>query len=102
MMTLSPAMMAEQAAGYFSREDYYLGGSEAGSTCWFGRGAEALGLAGPVREEGFRALCLGEDPEGKRIVKHRPMREKGVLVDKHRAGNDCTFSAPKSVSTSHA
>jgi conjugative relaxase-like TrwC/TraI family protein len=103
MMTLSPPMMAEQASVYFSSEDYYLGGTEEGrNTLWYGRGAEALGLAGPVREEEFRPLCRGEDPQGKRIVKYRPMREKGVRVEKHRAGNDCTFSAPKSVSIAHA
>ena len=103
MMTLSPAMMAKQAAGYFSREDYYLGGTEEGrNTLWYGRGAEALGLAGLVREEEFRPLCRGEDPEGTRIVKYQRRREKGVHVEKHRAGNDCTFSAPKSVSISHA
>ena len=101
-MSISPPMKAEQAGGYFTREDYYLGGAEEGNSRWCGRGAEVLGLEGPVGEEEFRALCRGEDPEGRRIVKYRPMREKGVRVEKHLAGNDCTFSASKSVSVAHA
>jgi hypothetical protein len=55
-----------------------------------------------VGEEEFRPLCRGEDPEGKRIVKYQRRREKGVRVEKHRTGNDCTFSAPKSVSDAYA
>ena len=45
----------------------------------------------------------GEDPAGKRIVSHKLSRdrEKGGLIEKHRAGNDRIFSAPKSVSTAY-
>ncbi|BCG45563.1 hypothetical protein GEOBRER4_n0319 [Citrifermentans bremense] len=104
MMSVSPGMAAGQAGGYFSREDYYLGGLEEGSSHWYGRGATALGLDGPVAEEEFRALCRGEDPEGNRIVAPKLSRdpESGLLVETHRAGNDCTFSAPKSVSIAYA
>ena len=102
MMSISPPMKAEQAGGYFTREDYYLGGSGEANSRWCGRGAEALGLEGEVREQEFRALCRGEDPAGTRIVKHRELREKGGGIVEHRAGNDCTFSAPKSVSIAYA
>jgi len=101
-MSISPSMKAEQAGGYFTREDYYLGGAEEGNSRWCGGGAEALELEGSVREEEFRALCRGEDLEGKRIVTHKRFREKGVLIEAHRAGNDCTFSAPKPVSLAYA
>jgi len=102
MMSISPPMKAEQAGGYFTREDYYLGGAEEENSRWCGRGAQTLGLKGPVREEEFRPLCRGEDPAGKRIVKHKRSREKGVLIEEHRAGIDCTFSAPKPVSVAYA
>lgn len=101
MLSVSPGMGAVQAGGYFSREDYYLKGTEQGEhSLWSGRGAESLGLEGPVREEEFRALCRGEDPAGNRLVapKLTRDRETGELVETHRAGNDCTYSAPKSVS----
>lgn len=104
MMSVSPGMAAGQAGGYFSREDYYLQGLEEGSSHWYGHGARVLGLDGPVGEEEFRALCRGENPEGNRIVapKLTRDRESGLLVETHRAGNDCTFSAPKSVSVAFA
>lgn len=105
MMSVSPGMASGQAGGYFSREDYYLRGIDnEGASLWYGRGAQALGLDGPVGEEAFRALCRGEDLEGNRIVapKLTRDRESGLLIETHRAGNDCTFSAPKSVSIAYA
>jgi conjugative relaxase-like TrwC/TraI family protein len=105
MMSVSPAMGAGQAGGYFSREDYYLRGAKQGrNSRWCGEGASALGLDGEVSEPEFRALCRGEDPAGNRIVAPRLSRdrESGELVETRRAGNDCTFSAPKSVSIAYA
>ena len=105
MMSVSPGMVAEQAGRYFSREDYYLREAELGDNSrWIGKGGEALGLEGPVGEAEFRALCRGEDPAGNRIVNPRLSRDKvsGELVETRRAGNDCTFSAPKTLSVLYA
>ncbi len=104
MMSVSQGMAPGQAGRYFSREDYYLQGLEEGSSHWYGRGARALGLEGPVAEESFRAVCRGESPEGDRIVAPKLIRdrESGLLVETHRAGNDLTFSAPKSISIAYA
>jgi len=105
MLSLSPAMTAGQAGGYFSREDYYLREAElADNSRWCGEGARALGLEGPVQEEDFRALCRGETPGGERLVGFKQTRdpETGALIETHRAGNDCTFSPPKSVSVAYA
>jgi conjugative relaxase-like TrwC/TraI family protein len=105
MMSISPGMGAEQAGRYFSREDYYLREAELGDNSrWLGKGAEELGLEGPVGEEEFRALCQGETPAGDRIVDPRLSRDKesGELVETRRAGNDCTFSPPKTVSILYA
>jgi len=104
-MSVSPGMGAVHAGGYFSREDYYLRGTEQGlNSRWFGEGSRELGLDGEVSEEAFRALCRGEDPAGGRLIAPRLSRdpESGELVESRRAGNDCTFSAPKSVSIAYA
>ncbi|WP_224961762.1 MobF family relaxase [Geomonas subterranea] len=104
MMSISPGMTAGHAGGYFSREDYYLRGDALGeNSLWVGSGSENLGLASSVMEEEFRALCRGEDPAGNRLVSFRLSRdpETGALVERHRAGNDLTFSAPKSVSIAY-
>jgi conjugative relaxase-like TrwC/TraI family protein len=102
MMSVSPGMSVGQAGGYFSKEDYYLRGTEQDrNSLWCGNCAETLGLTGQVQEEEFRALRRGEDPDtGARIVAPMLTRDKesGELVETHRAGNDCTFSAPRSVS----
>jgi len=105
MMSISPGMGAEQAGRYFLREDYYLREAELGDNSrWLGKGAEELRLEGSVGEEKFRALCRGEDPAGNRIVDPRLSRNKesGQLVETRRAGNDCTFSAPKTLSILYA
>src|SRR5229473_1257955 len=97
MMVLSPqALQVGQAETYFeehySHDDYYSEGRKV-SGHWFGRGAEALGLNGEVSREDFSALLRGVDP-----------RSAAVLVpaaahnEKHRAGWDGVFSAPKSLS----
>ncbi|EQD50418.1 Conjugal protein, TraA, partial [mine drainage metagenome] len=73
-------------------EDYYAK-NEQGR--WVGRGAEVLGLSGPVRREEFQYLAFGFDPKtGKALV-----RQAG---EQHRSGWDLTFSAPKSVSVAWA
>jgi len=104
-MSLSPGMSAGHAGGYFSKEDYYLQGEDLGeNSLWVGKGSRELGLEGQVREEEFRALCQGEDPVGNRLVSPKVSRdmETGAIIEQHRAGNDCTFSAPKSVSIAYA
>ncbi|MBJ6749559.1 MobF family relaxase [Geomonas anaerohicana] len=103
MMSLSEGMAAGQATSYFSREDYYIQGMEEGCSSWCGSGALALELSGPVGEEEFRALCSGKAPGGSVLVRCRPMRDPatGEVAETRRAGNDCTFSAPKSVSIAY-
>lgn len=88
MVSVSKAMSAGQAGSYFSKDDYYT--KEQGQ--WFGKGAEALGLEGTIFKDDFVSVAAGIDPEtGKELVK------AGGTAQEHRAGNDMTFSAPKSV-----
>jgi conjugative relaxase-like TrwC/TraI family protein len=105
MMSVSKGRTAEHAGGYFSKEDYYLRGAEQGrNSRWCGEGAGALGLDGRVGVEDFRALCRGEDLDGVRIVDPNVTYDKktGERVETRRAGNDCTFSPPKSFSILYA
>jgi conjugative relaxase-like TrwC/TraI family protein len=102
MLSLSPGgMTATHAAKYFSQEDYYLRGAEPSQ--WLGKGSEALGLGGQVAEADFRNLAEGNAPDGSRLVAPKITHNKeGNDVEHHRAGNDLTFSAPKSVSVGYA
>jgi conjugative relaxase-like TrwC/TraI family protein len=92
------AISAAQAKGYYEKDDYYAQDSEKESVAsiaaseWFGNAANNLGLEGGVKAEIFQSLLEGQTPEG------RSLHAKGINPEKHRAGYDCTFSAPKSYS----
>jgi len=91
MMSVAPIKSAGTAAGYYSHSDnyFFLGNLES---LWFGEGAEALGLEGPVQADALTAVLEGRLPDGRRLGKE----VDGQHV--HRPGHDLTFSAPKSVS----
>lgn len=71
-------------------EDYYGEAGRAPST-WVGRGAQRLGLSGPVSDRGLRRAFAGEHPLHGELLRAR----RGP---QHNAAIDLTFSAPKSVS----
>ncbi len=72
------------------RDDYYSKQGEGAR--WQGRGAEDLGLRGPVDAGTFHALLRG-------MVKGEPVARSATRYDsKNRLAIDLTFSAPKSVS----
>ncbi len=94
MMSISNVSAGAAASGYYKEEGYYKSGSpEAeGSTQWFGKAAEEIGLTGPVADQQFAAFLEGQAPDGKLM---------GRWVDgerQHRPGLDLTFSASKSAS----
>ena len=84
-----------QGVSYYERDGYYakddLEHREA--SAWAGKGAEALGLKGPVDPVTFTAILEGRVPGGPQLG--RPGKD-GEIV--HRPGRDLTLSAPKSVS----
>ncbi len=86
---------SSQGVGYFEKDGYYARDDAAHreASAWAGRGAEALGLSGPVAPEAFRKVLEGEVPDGRRLGRKGP---DGSIS--HRPGRDVTLSAPKSVS----
>ena len=84
-----------QGAGYFERDGYYTKDDPAHreASAWAGKGAEALGLSGPVDSGVFQAILEGRVPDGPHLGK----RGKDGEIH-HRPGRDVTMSAPKSVS----
>jgi len=75
---------------HLGADDYYTeGGEPAGE--WHGRMSGAIGLSGYVRPGQLQRLFEGYDPEtGDALASNSGQG--------HKAGWDCTFSAPKSVS----
>ena len=86
-----------QGAHYYERDGYYAKDDPAHreASAWRGKGAEALGLQGPVDPDTFRQVLEGTVPDGsgKRLGRNG---KDGTF--QHRPGRDLTFSAPKSVS----
>ena len=86
-----------QGVSYYERDSYYAKDSDEhrAASAWAGKGAEALGLEGPVDPDTFRAVLEGEVPDGSARRLGKRGREGEIH---HRPGRDLTFSAPKSVS----
>ena len=90
MITIGKVSHAGQALGYYSeRDDYYREGGSAPAR-FFGAGAAALGLAGPMVGENAAAFAA--------ILEGRVRGEQVGVADRHTPGWDVTFSASKSVS----
>ena len=84
-----------QGVSYYERDGYYARDDpdHRAASAWAGKGADALGLSGPVDPDVFTAILEGRVPDGPRLG--RPGKD-GEIV--HRPGRDLTLSAPKSVS----
>lgn len=92
MLSLSVISSSSAASSYFEKDDYYVrdGGQPS---AWHGKGAEALGLSGPVDRETFQGALEGKLPNGEQLGR---TGKDGAI--EHKPGWDLTFSAPKSVS----
>ena len=97
MLSVGALASSGQGASYYERDGYY--GKEdpehSAASAWAGRGAEELGLKGPVDPDSFRAVLEGRVPDGSDTRLGRRGKDGEIL---HRPGRDLTFSAPKSVS----
>ena len=86
------SMNAINSLDYYSnlaQDDYYTSGGEPKGQ-WAGLGARCLGLTDIVDTKDYRHVFRGYAPDGTPLCENHG--------DKHRAGWDLTFSAPKSLS----
>ena len=97
MLSIGALASASQGASYYERDGYYAKDDpeHRDASAWAGRGAEELGLKGPVDPETFRAVLEGRVPDGSGRQLGKRGKDGEIL---HRPGRDLTFSAPKSVS----
>lgn len=77
---------------YYERDPIFNEDGGNQNSTWIGKGSNALGLRGGVKPEDFENIVDGRSPEGEQLVR------AGGKEQKHRAGTDLPFSAPKSVS----
>ena len=97
MLSIGALSSAAQGASYYERDGYYAKDDpeHRDASGWAGKGAEELGLTGPVDPDTFRAVLEGKVPDGSGTELGRRGKDGEIL---HRPGRDLTFSAPKSVS----
>ena len=97
VVSIGTVASAAQGVSYFERDGYYAKDDprHLEASAWAGKGAEALGLSGPVDPDIFRGVLEGTVPDGS--GRRLGRREKDGSIT-HRPGRDLTFSAPKSVS----
>ena len=93
-MLTTKVITPKQGESYYAKENYYSAEESVENSQWFGKGARELGLRGKVKPKDFKKLLYGELPNGTKFRNRNPDNPK----NKERAGVDCTFSAPKSVS----
>ena len=97
VVSIGAISSAAQGVSYFERDGYYARDDpdHRNLSAWAGKGADALGLSGPIEPGTFRDVLEGIVPDGSGRRLGRPGKD-GSMV--HRPGRDLTFSAPKSVS----
>ena len=97
MLSIGALSSAAQGASYYERDGYYAKDDpeHRDASSWVGKGAEELGLKGPVDPGIFRAVLEGRVPDGSGARLGRRGKDGDIA---HRPGRDLTFSAPKSVS----
>ena len=97
MLSIGALSSAAQGASYYERDGYYTKDDpeHRDASGWAGKGAEELGLRGPVDADTFRAVLEGRVPDGSDTRLGRRGKDGEIT---HRPGRDLTFSAPKSVS----
>ncbi|MBE7383710.1 MAG: relaxase domain-containing protein [Leptolyngbya sp. SIO1E4] len=92
MLSLT-VISANQGETYYTAENYYSTEENQTHSHWSGKGARTLGLSGQVQGGDFKNLLHGYSPNGDKSLAGRK-----INPEKHRAGIDLTFSAPKSLS----
>ena len=101
MISISPSKTADSGSSYFEKDSYYASGDK--TSHWYGKGAQDLGLSGPVKKDEFDIVINGFNLDKKALVRNSgsddKRNEKGEVIKVGRTAYiDLTFSAPKSVS----
>ncbi len=89
MVSITVLKGLQAIVSYYDLLDDYYAKQYPGE--WYGKGAEALGLGGPVERDALSKILQGFDLDGQQLIKAGPNKE-------HRPGVDLTFSPPKSFS----
>jgi conjugative relaxase-like TrwC/TraI family protein len=105
MLSISHALSPGRTQSYY-REEYsaadkrYFSEDNQLPGFWHGRLASELGLTGPVKDQAFDRLALGQNPEtAEQWIEHRDtVYTKTGKEAAHRAAWDLTMHASKSVS----
>ncbi|MEM8809355.1 MAG: MobF family relaxase [Cyanobacteria bacterium P01_G01_bin.38] len=92
MLSLT-VISANQGETYYTAENYYSPEENQQHSNWSGRGARQLCLSGQIQGSAFKNLLQGYSPSRTQTLSGRK-----INPDRHRAGLDLTFSAPKSIS----
>ena len=97
MLSIGAVASAAQGASYYEKDGYYANDDpeHREASAWIGKGAEVLGLSGPVDPDTFRAILEGKVPDGSGTELGKRGGDGEIT---HRPGRDLTLSAPKSVS----
>src|ERR1700733_9875336 len=94
MLFINHTSNGQAAEEYFKAElaqaDYYMKDGQQISGEWYGLGAAALGVEGPVEREQFFSLCDNAHPITGEQLTARMRANRRVTYD-------FTFDAPKSV-----
>jgi len=91
MLRIIQNSSAGRAKSYFSSADYYVEGQQELQGVWRGKGAERLGLSGPIAKEAWDAICENRNPATGQKLTARQKSDR-------RVGYDFNFHVPKSVS----
>jgi conjugative relaxase-like TrwC/TraI family protein len=98
MLFVNHATNSKAAKDYFtehlSKSDYYMRDQQEVVGEWHGRGADILGLTGPVDKESYFRLCENVNPKTGEQLTPRNKNDRRVLYD-------FTFDAPKSVTLAY-
>ena len=66
VVSIGAVSAPSQGVAYYERDGYYARDDPAhrDASAWAGKGAEALGLEGPVDPDTFKDVLAGEVPDG--------------------------------------
>jgi len=75
ILSIAVVKSAGVTTNYFAKDDYYAKeGAREEATQWYGKGAEAVGLSGPVQADQFGQLLEGRLPDGTRLGRTSTVR----------------------------